>query len=49
MGDIEYKDIILEAKANIKDTWQDLLGKAKIYGPERDKPILSKVVRENDS
>ena len=39
MGSIKDQKKELATKANIKKTWEDLLGQANIHGQERDKPL----------
>ena len=42
MGSISDQKDHLATKANIKKTWEELLGKAKIQGEARDKPLDEK-------
>ena len=46
MGSISHQKDQLATKANIKKTWQELLGKANIQGEARDEPLTSKDLRD---
>ena len=39
MGDLSEQKVALEAQANIKKTWQDLIDKAKV--DDGDRPLVS--------
>ena len=46
MGSIKDQKKELATKANIKKTWEDLLGKANIHGKDRDKPLIKGIHKE---
>ena len=41
MGFVNDQRVVIDAQANIKETWEDLLGEAEI--DDRDSPLMAKV------